>query len=52
MSGCIDDVFKACYTISEALKKKFKKETVVDNIEFKVYAFDDYMKEIKYDDFF
>ena len=48
MGHCIKEVFKACYTISEALKKKFKKEQVVDKVEFKVYAFDDYMTEIKY----
>lgn len=48
MSNCINQVFKACYVISEALKKKFKKESVVDKIEFKIYAFDDSMVEIKY----
>lgn len=48
MSSCISQVFKACYVISEALKKKFKKEQVVDKVDFKIYAFDTSMIEIKY----
>lgn len=48
MGGCIKEVFDACYIICESIKKKFKKESVVDNIEFKIYAFDHEMKELKY----
>lgn len=46
MSGCIDAVFKACHTIAEALKKRFKREEVIDKQVFKSWAFDDRMHEL------
>ena len=48
MSSCIDDVWKASYVIAEGLKKKFKKESVVDEVTFKMYAFDTQMYEVQY----
>lgn len=46
MSGCIDDVFKACHTIADALKKRFKREEVIDKQVFKSWAFDMQMHEL------
>jgi predicted metal-dependent peptidase len=46
MSGCIDDVFKACHTIADALKKRFKQEKVIDKQVFKSWAFDIQMHEL------
>ena len=48
MGNSIDQVFKACYKISEALKKTFRRESVIDKIDFKLYAFNTSMIEIKY----
>lgn len=48
MSSCIDDVWKASYVIAEGLKKKFKKESVVDEVTFKMHAFDTQMYEVPY----
>ena len=48
MSGHIDDVFKACYIIAEAMKKQFGKDKVVDAVSFRIFAFDDNMQEIPY----
>ena len=48
MDSCIDDVWKASYVIAEGLKKKFKKESVVDEVTFKMYAFDTQMYEVPY----
>ena len=48
MGNSINHVFDALYIISEALKKQFGKEKVVSNVEFKVYAFDYGIQEIKY----
>lgn len=48
MGGSIDNVFKACYTICESLKKQFSKEAVVDEVVFKIFAFDMNIKEIPY----
>ena len=46
MGGCIDDVFKACHTIADALKKRFKREEVIDKQVFKSWAFDMQMHEL------
>ncbi len=46
MGGTIKNVVKAIYAISESLKKLFGGERVVEDTVFKLYAFDDYMKEI------
>lgn len=48
MSSCINDVFDACYTIAESLKRQFGKEKVVEDVTFKLFAFNDQMKEIKF----
>lgn len=48
MSNSITDVFKAAYTICDSLKKQFGKEKVVDEVTFKMYAFDDTMHELKF----
>jgi len=44
----IKNVFNSAYTISEALKKSFGKEKVVDEISFKMFAFDMSMHELKW----
>ena len=48
MGYSINNVFKALYTIAESLKKQYAKEKVVDDVAFKIYAFDTSMTEIKY----
>lgn len=44
----INNVFSSAYTISEALKKSFGKEKVVDEVSFKMLAFDTSMHELKW----
>ena len=48
MSGSIENVFKALYIIAESLKKQYGKEKVVDDVTFKIYAFDTQMQEIPF----
>ena len=48
MSSSLDTVFDASYEICEALKKKYRKEKVVEDIMFKILAFDDRISEVKY----
>ena len=48
MSSSLDTVFNASYEICEALKKKYRKEKVVEDIMFKILAFDDRISEVKY----
>lgn len=48
MGGSIDNVFNACYTIAESLKKQFGKDRIVEDVTFKIYAFNMEMKEIKF----
>ena len=48
MSECINDVWKASYVIAEGLKKNFGKENVVDEVTFKMHAFDTQMFEVPY----
>lgn len=48
MSGSLDTVFNASYEICEALKKKYRKEKVVEDVIFKILAFDDRISEVKY----
>jgi hypothetical protein len=50
MNDCIDDVFTACYDICEELRKKFSKEALVENIDYRIFAFNKYMTEIKFGD--
>ena len=46
MTGIIDNVFDAAYTMAEGLKKQFGKEKVVDDIAFKMFYFDENIREI------
>lgn len=48
MGGCIDQVFEAAFKISEALKRRFKKNKFVDSIDFRTFVFNDSMEEIKF----
>ena len=50
MSHSIKNVFKALYNIAESLKRQYKSETVVEDIAFKIYAFNQSMKELQYGD--
>ena len=50
MSHSIKNVFKALYNIAESLKRQYKSETVVEDIAFKIYAFNHSMKELQYGD--
>ena len=49
MGSALDTVFDAAYVICDALKKKYRKDKVVNNnIIFKILAFDDDIDEIKF----
>jgi len=48
MSGVIDEVFEAAYIIAEGLKKQFSKDKVVEDLVFKMLAFDDDIREVKW----
>lgn len=48
MGDSIDNVWKATFTICESLKEEFGRESLIDKIEFKTYAFDMQMHEIKF----
>ena len=48
MGSALDTVFDAAYVICDALKKRYRKEKVVDDIIFKILAFDDDIDEIKF----
>ena len=48
MYNTIDKVFDAAYVIAEALKRHFKSEKVVEDVEFKMYTFDDKIEEIQW----
>lgn len=48
MYNCIDQVFEAAYSISDILTKHFGKDPVVDKTEFRMFAFDESMHELKW----
>ena len=48
MGSALNTVFDAAYVICDALKKKDRKEKVVDDIRCKILAFDDQIDEIKF----
>ena len=48
MQYSLQNCFEAAYTIADALKKKYSKEKVVDDVVFKMYTFDDVFDEIKW----
>jgi len=48
MGGRIEEVFKACYVICEALKKDFGRNKVVDDVTFKIFGFDTQLYPIEY----
>lgn len=48
MGGSIDNVFDACYSLAEALKKQFGRNNFVDKISFRVFPFNHKIKEIEF----
>ena len=48
MEACIDDVFKAAFKISEALKQRFRKDKLVKSTDFRTFVFNTHMDEIKF----
>ena len=48
MGSALKTVFDGAYVICDALKKRYRKEKVVDDIIFKILAFDDQIDEIKF----
>lgn len=48
MINCINDVFEACYQISEQLRQKFSKEPLVENVGYRLFTFNKKMTEIKF----
>ena len=48
MESCIKDVFRASYSIAEALNKNFGKERVVDKTDFSMYAFNMALHKIEW----
>jgi hypothetical protein len=48
MHGSIDNVFKSLAIISQSIKKHYHKEKIVDDIAFRLFAFDDDMIELKF----
>lgn len=48
MDSSIRNVFDACYKICESLKKQFSKEKVVDEVSFKIFAFDTQLEEVQF----
>lgn len=48
MTSMISQVFDAAYQISESIKKQFGNDKVVDGVEFKMFEFNDYIKELKW----
>ena len=48
MEACIDDVFKAAFKISEALKQRFRKDKLVKSTYFRTFVFNTHMDEIKF----
>lgn len=48
MSGVLDDVVNALYTICESLKSIWGRDKVIDEISFKIFTFSDTFKEVKY----
>lgn len=48
MGSSLNTVFEACYIICEALKKRYRKENVVEDVIFKILAFDTSIEEIQY----
>lgn len=48
MTSMISQVFDAAYHISESIKKQFGNDKVVGDVEFKMFEFNDYIKELKW----
>lgn len=48
MGNDINNVFDATYVICDVLKKQFSKEKVVSDIEYKLFAFDNDIKKLKF----
>jgi len=48
MYNCISQVYDAAYTVADAMKKNFGKDPVIDQTEFRMYAFDEDMHLLKW----
>ena len=48
MQDRIDNAFDALYVVAESLKKQFGHEKVVDDVQFKIYAFEYDIREINF----
>ena len=48
MGSTTENVFDACYSLAEALKKQFGRDSVVDKISFRVFPFNHKIKEIEF----
>jgi len=48
MGDPIDNAWKSVYIVCESLKKRFAREKIVDDIAFKIYAWDTSFEEVKY----
>ena len=48
MTSMISQVFDAAYHISASIKKQFSNDKVVDDVVFKMFEFNDYIKELKW----
>ena len=48
MSGCINNVFSACFSIAEGIKKRFKGEKLIESLMFSSHVFNDSAKEITF----
>jgi hypothetical protein len=48
MGNSTENVFDACYTLAESLKKQFGRDSVVDKISFRVFPFNHKIKEIEF----
>lgn len=48
MSGCINNVFSACFSIAEGIKKRFKGEKLIESLMFSSHVFNDDAKEITF----
>lgn len=48
MSGCINNVFSACFSIAEGIKKRFKGEKLIESLMFSSHVFNDNAEEITF----
>ena len=48
MGDRIDNAFDACYNISDSIKKIFGRDPYVDKTEFRIFSFDEEIRELKW----